>query len=58
MSRVCFLVANVKKKIAFESPVRGDRNTAVGGASEASVTHGKEHPQIRTALAVAGISHG
>ena len=47
-------MANVKEKIAFESPVRGDRSTAVGGASEASATHGKAPPTNRTALAVAG----
>jgi len=51
-------MANVKEKVAFESPVRGDRSTAVGGASEASATHGEEQPPIRTALAVAGMSHG
>ena len=46
--------ANVKKKVAFESPVRGDRNTDGGGASEASATPGKAPPTNRTALAVAG----
>jgi hypothetical protein len=58
MNRVCFHMANVKEKVAFESPVRGDRSTAVGGASEASATHWEEQPPIRTALAVAGMSHG
>ena len=46
--------ANVKKKVALESPVRGDRNTDGGGASEASATPGKAPPTNRTALAVAG----
>ena len=53
-NRACFRLANIKEKVAFESPVRGDRKTAGGGASEASATPGKAPPTIRTALAVAG----